>query len=336
MDNRLTELSLKFFEGKTTAEEESLLFSEVSRSGETATEFRLLEEKWKTTHTPSRKTAGELGAFRRMARKANRRDRRPFLRRNIWLAGVLAAACVAIGLLVFKPEAGKEPAAPAKAQTFIVEAPLGTHGKISLPDGTSVWLNAGSKISYDADFNTSNRNVSLVGEACFDVVHNKDLPLVVSTSGCRFRVLGTKFNISAYEDDSCVRVALIEGSLQVNSPVGEEVMAKGEVVSVSSGSGSIHKYADDVAQYISWTEGKIRYSNIPVPELMRRLSREFNVEIVLQVESVSSRNMRVAFSREDSIDDIIKAVCEILRTSSVKVGRSFYIVENNKSHKDVQ
>ena len=58
MDKRLTELSLKFFEGKTTAEEESLLFSEISRSGETATEFRLLEEKWKTTHTPSRKTVG--------------------------------------------------------------------------------------------------------------------------------------------------------------------------------------------------------------------------------------------------------------------------------------
>lgn len=336
MDNRLTELSLKFFEGKTTAEEEKLLFSEISRSEETATEFRLLEEKWKKTHTPSRKTVGELGAFRKMARKANRQEQRPFLRRNVWLAGVLAAACVAIGLLVFKPDTGKEPDATTNAQTFTVEAPLGTHGKISLPDGTSVWLNAGSKISYDADFNTSNRNVSLMGEACFDVVHNKNLPLVVSTSGCSFKVLGTKFNISAYEDDSCVKVALIEGSLQVNSPAGEEVMAKGEVVSVSSESGSIRKYTDDVAQYISWTEGKIRYSNIPVPELMRRLSREFNVEIVLQVESVSSRNMRVAFSREDSIDDIMKAVCEILQTSSIKVGRSFYIVENNKSNKNVQ
>ena len=336
MDNRLTELTIRFLEGKTTAEEESRLFSEVSASEETATEFKRLEEEWRTTHTPSRKTLGELDAFRRLAKKASRPVRKPFLRRTGWMAGVLAAACIAIGLLVFRPFAGKEQAEPAKAQTFMVEAPLGTHSKISLPDGTSVWLNAGSKISYDADFNTSNRNVSLVGEACFDVVHNKDLPLVVSASGCSFKVLGTKFNISAYEDDSCVRVALIEGSLQVNSPVGEDVMSKGEVVSVSSDSGSIRKYTDDVAQYVSWTEGNIRYSSIPVPELMRRLSREFNVDIVLQVESVSSRNMRVAFSREDSIDDIMKAVCEILRTSAVKVGRSYYIVENNKSQKDVK
>jgi ferric-dicitrate binding protein FerR (iron transport regulator) len=336
MDSRLTELSLKFLEGRTTVEEESQLFSEVFRSEETATEFKLLEDKWKATHTPSRKTLGELEAFRRKARRASRRKRMPFLRRSAWMAGALALAGLAVYLFVFRPNANKEPAAVAKAQTFIVEAPLGTHSKISLPDGTSVWLNAGSKISYDADFNTSNRNVALLGEACFDVVHNKDLPLVVSTSGCSFKVLGTKFNISAYEDDGCVRVALIEGSLQVNSPVEEDVMSKGDVVSVSSDSGYIQKYTDDVSQYVSWTEGKIRYSNIPVPELLRRLSREFNVDIVLQVESVSSRNMRVAFSKEDSIDDIMKAVCEILQTSSVKVGRSFYIVENNKNHKNVK
>ena len=329
MDNRLTELTIRFLEGKTTAEEESRLFSEVSASEETAAEFNLLEEKWRTTHTPSRKTLGELRAFRRKASKANRPKRIPFLRRNGWIAAALVAACLAAGLLFFRPFAGKEQVAPAKAQTFMVEAPLGTHSKISLPDGTSVWLNAGSKISYDADFNTSNRNVSLVGEACFDVVRNKDLPLVVSASGCSFKVLGTKFNISAYEDDGCVRAALIEGSLQVNSPAGEDVMSKGEVVSVSSDSGAIHKYADDVSQYISWTEGKIRYSSIPVPELMRRLSREFNVDIVLQVESVSARNIRVAFSREDSVDDIMKAIGEILQTSAVKVGRSYYIVENN-------
>ncbi|MCR5326143.1 MAG: FecR domain-containing protein [Bacteroidales bacterium] len=334
MDNKLTEITLKFLEGKTTVEEESLLFSAIAGNEETANEFKLMEEKWRTTHAPSRKTLGELGAFRRMARRASRRNRMPFLRRHGWITGVVAAACLAVGLLVFRPFASKEPAVPAKDQTFSVEAPPGTHSKISLPDGTSVWLNAGSKISYDADFNTSNRNVSLVGEACFDVVHNKVLPLVVSASGCSFKVLGTKFNISAYEDDSCVMAALIEGSLQVNSPVGEDVLSKGEVVSVSSE--SLRKYTDDVAQYISWTEGNIRYNSIPVPELMRRLSREFNVDIVLQVESVSSRTMRVAFSRDDSIDDIMKAVCEILRTSAVKVGRSYYIVENNKSHKNVQ
>ena len=292
MDSRLTELSLKFLEGKTTAEEESQLFSEVSRSEETATEFKLLEEKWNHTHTPSRKTLGELEAFRRKARRAGRRERKPFLRRNAWLAGAFVLACLAIYVFAIRPAVDKEPAAVAKAQTFIVEAPLGTHSKISLPDGTSVWLNAGSKISYDADFNTSNRNVSLVGEACFDVVHNKELPLVVSTSGCSFKVLGTKFNVSAYEDDGCVRVALIEGSLQVKSQGGEDVMSKGDVVSVSSESGSIRKYTDDVSQYVSWTEGKIRYSSIPVPELLRRLSREFNVDIVLQVEICASRSRR--------------------------------------------
>lgn len=330
MDNKLTELSFKFLEGKTTAEEESLLLSEVSGSEKAAAEFKLLEDDWRATHTPSAKTLGELEAFRNKARKASRSASKPFVRRYGWVGGLLAAACLAICLFVFKPFGNGAPATQAKAQTFIVEAPMGTHSKISLPDGTSVWLNAGSKISYDADFNTSNRNVFLVGEACFDVVRNEDLPLVVSASDCRFKVLGTKFDISAYEDDKCVRVALIEGSLQVNSPVEEDVMAKGEVVSVSSESGAINKSTGDVAQYISWTEGNIRYSSIPVPELMRRLSREFNVDIVLQVESVSSRNMRVAFSRDDSIDDIMKAVGEILQTSVLKVGRSYYIVENSK------
>jgi transmembrane sensor len=105
-----------------------------------------------------------------------------------------------------------------KPQENIVSTKNGSKSKVQLPDGTSVWLNAGSKILYDEHFNDDERNVQLMGEAYFDVVHNPNKPFIIHTKSMNVKVLGTVFNIRAYPTDQFTEASLIKGSIQVSFP----------------------------------------------------------------------------------------------------------------------
>lgn len=100
----------------------------------------------------------------------------------------------------------------------IVSTKNGSKSKIELPDGTQVWLNAGSKLVYDENYGKSTRHLRLVGEAYFDVVHNADMPFVIETRHMNVKVLGTAFNIRAYPEDITSEASLIRGSIEVSFP----------------------------------------------------------------------------------------------------------------------
>lgn len=98
---------------------------------------------------------------------------------------------------------------------YVVEVPDGAKSKITFPDGSIVWLNAGSKVKYDSNFAKASRKVELTGEGYFEVSKNKELPFVVSTGKLSVKVLGTKFNLKSYEEDSELKVTLKEGAVKV-------------------------------------------------------------------------------------------------------------------------
>lgn len=101
------------------------------------------------------------------------------------------------------------------AATSVISTRNGSRTDIVLPDGTKVWLNAGSKITYDKTFGESLRNVTLTGEAYFDVVHNAEKPFVIHTTAMDIKVLGTEFNVKSYPDENTTEASLIRGSIEV-------------------------------------------------------------------------------------------------------------------------
>ena len=111
-----------------------------------------------------------------------------------------------------------------------VEVPNGRQFRLVLDDGSEVWLNAGSTLNYRSDFNRSSRDIGLSGEAYFEVARNAHLPFRVQARGCTFTVLGTRFNISAYDEDPDVLAALMEGSLQFESSRSTETMVPGDLI----------------------------------------------------------------------------------------------------------
>ena len=270
MNESLKELAVRYFEGPIAPEEECELFGFLAASPENAALMREWEREWKQRHVPS---ADVLRSLARLNGKIERRENRIRARRR-WLR-FSAAAAVLILISAFTTRHLIHTEDPV--QMFSVQAPQGTNSRISLPDGSQVWLNAGSTLNYRSDFNRSSRDIGLSGEAYFEVARNADLPFRVQARGCTFTVLGTRFNISAYDEDPDVLAALMEGSLQFESSRSTETMVPGDLITYDCRTMEASRRQVDTDQFRSWIDGIIRYDAISLPALLRRLAREYDV-----------------------------------------------------------
>ena len=237
----------------------------------------------------------------------------------------VSAAAVVIAVVMFRIHTGEsDPAIPAAAvQEYVVNVPAGGRTDIALPDGTKVMLNAGSRLSYTSEFNERTRDIFLSGEGYFEVAHDKVRPFNVNTSKCTVTVLGTKFDISAYEQDGEAFTALVEGSILFKTGEEETLVSPGELVTI--GDKGLTKEAVDVRDYCGWTSGIIKYSNIPFSSLLKRLEREYDTHLILEDKSLGDRTIRVSFSKDDSVDTILKVLSDILPISIRKGNKVYYI-----------
>lgn len=140
---------------------------------------------------------------------------KPWVGRFIRVAAILIITLMLgaiIGKLVFT---NKEP--KQSNPFYVIEAPRGAKSFVTLTDGTKIWLNAGSRISYQRNYNQGNRNIFLEGEAFFDVAKNKDIPFYVYSSGIVVKAIGTAFNVKAYPEEGIVETTLVEGSVSIES-----------------------------------------------------------------------------------------------------------------------
>lgn len=154
--------------------------------------------------------------------------------------------------------------------------------QVRLPDGSSVWLNAESSISYTATLNDKGlRTVRLNGEAYFEVAHNAEKPFRVLSKGQMIEVLGTKFNINTYADEPAVRTALIEGSVKVVSLSlsKTETLKPGQQSLLSINNNSIKVEKVDIEEAIAWKNGYFNLNNENIQDVMRKLARWYDIEV---------------------------------------------------------
>lgn len=305
---------VRYFEGCITPEEEKKLFGWLQESKDNELAFRRMEEEWRSNHSLQAEAAEVLRAVRR--RERNRR----FLRWSVTASS--AAALILLGVFIFSLR--KDVSVSREPLYYSMEAPLGTHSRISLPDGSIVWINAGSTLSYSSSFGISDRNIRLTGEAYFDVAKNPELPFRVEAGSCLFTVKGTKFDIQAYEDDSEVTAVLMQGSLQCEADERCEMLIPGDRVIIGD-NGYFLKDRTNADQYRSWVDGTICYDMISFPVLIRRLSREYNVPIRLETDRFNERTLHVSFSQSDDIATILNSVAAIIPMQLTSNGKSYII-----------
>uniref|UniRef100_UPI003217A5E7 FecR family protein n=1 Tax=uncultured Draconibacterium sp. TaxID=1573823 RepID=UPI003217A5E7 len=167
-----------------------------------------------------------------------------------------------------------------------VNSPWGSLVNLELPDGTLVWLNAGSEIKYPASFSEKQRKVSIKGEAFFEV-EKAGVPFIVENGGPQVRVYGTQFNVNSYENEENVIVALAEGKVSLNVNGEEQFLKPGEISIFNKEKRSLLITEADIDQYISWRSGKLIFRNTTLEAMSRTLERRYNVNITIRDAEVA-------------------------------------------------
>jgi transmembrane sensor len=168
-----------------------------------------------------------------------------------------------------------------------IETPKGGEFQVMLPDGTHVWLNAASSIRYPVKFSGKQRMVDVTGEAYFEVAHNAKIPFIVRTEKQQIEVLGTHFNVMAYADEADVKTTLIEGSVKITTKKNTLVLHPGQQARVQSDFADLNRDADIDAAVI-WRKGKIQFAQADIRQIMRMLSRWYNVDVVYQGAEITN------------------------------------------------
>lgn len=180
------------------------------------------------------------------------------------------------GEVAYKIKAG--PYSNAITGYNTVTTPKGGQYQIRLPDGSRVWLNAASSLRYPMAFAAGERRVQLTGEGYFEVARNEQQPFIVESHGQSIRVLGTEFNIQAYEKEPAVATTLVSGSISI-TPVATDritVLKPGEQSILTGGSLKVRNVS--VGNFTAWKEGLIVLNNVDLATVIRQLERWYDVE----------------------------------------------------------
>jgi ferric-dicitrate binding protein FerR (iron transport regulator) len=192
----------------------------------------------------------------------------------------------------------------AVAQYNTMETPRGGQFQLFLPDGTRVWLNAASSLKYPVDLGSAGeRRVELSGEAYFEVAHNKDRPFRVITNRQVVEVLGTHFNVSAYNDEPNTKTTLLEGSVKVTGGDKSAMLKPGQEVSLTDH----FKVSDvDTEEAVAWKNGYFRFDDERLETVMRKVSRWYNVDVVYRDNDVKDDLFAAVTTRFANISTLLK------------------------------
>ncbi len=183
-----------------------------------------------------------------------------------------------------------------------ISTPRGGQYKVILPDGTGVWLNAASSLTYPSSFSgTAKRAVELKGEAYFEVTHNPAQPFVVKTAQQEVEVLGTHFNINAYAEEPAARTTLLEGSVRLNQHTvlkpGEQAISVGNRLKVNR---------VDIATAVDWKNGDFALIDDDFRTTMRKVARWYDVDLVYDDSAPERLKLGGWISRSKNISSILK------------------------------
>lgn len=198
---------------------------------------------------------------------------------------------------------------PPLAEIYV---PKGDIQTIIFQDGTKVILNADSRLKYTPGFKLFSRKVELEGEAYFEVAKNKIRPFTVHTSGVDIRVLGTKFNIKAYNDESDITTTLNQGHVRVSDIQGRALeLFPGEQIVYEKKNGKMHKRTlVNAADYSGWKTNSLYFTDTRLDHISKELSRKFNKEIVLMDPSLESSIYTISFHNMP-LDSILEDLARI-------------------------
>ena len=189
----------------------------------------------------------------------------------------------------------------------------GNKYQLVLADGTIVWLNATSSITYPVSFTGKERLVNVSGEAYFEVTQNKEKPFKVMANGMEIQVLGTHFNVNAYANESQVKATLLEGSIEVKKGNNSALIKPGQQAAVAGSSTAIEVIKNaDTELAMAWINGKFLFKDADIQTIMRQITRWYDVEV-----EYTGAIPDIAFSGDLSKNNDLQVLIEVLKESGL-------------------
>ncbi len=185
-----------------------------------------------------------------------------------------------------------------------LSTPSGGQYQLILPDGTKVWLNSASSIQFPTIFKGNQRNVSVTGEVYFEVAKNPAMPFKITVKDMEVSVLGTHFNIMAYNDESSMNTTLLEGSIKVSKNGLNKMLVPGQQSKISK-SGAISIVEPDMEEVMAWKNGWFHFDAYDIQKVMRQISKWYDVEIIYEGK-IPTGHFSGQVSRANDISQVLK------------------------------
>ncbi|SEN14565.1 FecR family protein [Chitinophaga rupis] len=183
--------------------------------------------------------------------------------------------------------------------------PRGSQFRVTLSDGTKVWLNAASSLQFPVAFTGTERVVKLSGEAYFEIAGNPQQPFKVVANGMEVQVLGTRFNISAYQDESLIKTTLLQGAVKLVSAASQVLLQPGEQGVLSSPLAAFRVKTVNPEDAVAWKNGYFAFDNAGIQEVMQQIARWYDVEVVFTDNSIKG-NFGGTVSRYNDVTAVLK------------------------------
>jgi ferric-dicitrate binding protein FerR (iron transport regulator) len=195
----------------------------------------------------------------------------------------------------------------AAEETLLSEitVPHGSKTRMTLQDGSVVWLNAGSRMQYDSGFGKTNRTCTLSGEAYLEVEKNAELPFVVKTGQVMVKVLGTRFNVQAYGEDPGIKIYLLEGSVEMDAENRTPVrLLPGQMVDYRKETGKTTISLFEAARATDWMNNRFVFDGETLEQIACILERSFNVKITIRNDRIRQSRFSGDFTKSENIGQI--------------------------------
>lgn len=309
-------ISTYFVEG-LEAEELKVLQNWITASQENKNHFLNMQEIWFSSISASESDRyNKENAYKRFLIRTEEKHHKRVIPKTsgtkfflrIFLYG---AATIAL-LFIISLASYKKGSEQIKKQfaDITIEAPPGSKTKLYLPDGTLVWLNASSKISYSQGFGVDERKINLIGEGYFEVTKNHQLPFKVKTDELQVSVLGTKFNFRNYPEDEKVIVSLLEGKVSLENFLKKSnpyTLHPSQKAVLNKKSGELIVSTPPSLHSSEWTNENLFFDEEFLPDIVKELERSYNVKIHLVSDSLEKIRFYGNFKcKEQTIQEILE------------------------------
>ena len=309
----MTELLQKYIAGETSTEETQQVMDWLVEDEEHMRQYRAMRQLYDITLWQTR---GEKKKRTMMPLTTHWIGRRMALGMKI-----AAMILIAVGVTYMTGMASFFQKNHEK-QTIIV--PAGQHVELLLSDGTYVWLNSGSRLSFSSNLRSSERKVNLDGEGYFKVTPNKKSPFIVETCKHNIRVTGTEFNVMAYHKDSVWEASLVTGAIDILAVNGNKTLMKvspGQLVTEKNGILVTKNLPAD--EHFRWREGLLCFENTPFSVMLNKLELYYGVHFVTNNDNI----LQTCFTGKFHITDGIMHVMRVL-----SIGRNFTFEKNEETN----